>query len=165
MSRNSTAWVWWVLGALIILGGGVAVSGLTRGLRNNNPGNIREGKGDSTLWVGERATDDDPAFEEFTTLPYGIRAATVLFRNYQRLYNLRTIAGLISRWAPPSENDTATYIKRVADRVGIGANDPINLTGPAIYPFLRAVFREENGLIADSLISEADLRRGVALAA
>lgn len=164
MSRDNSSWVWWVLGALLLFGGGMTASKLTRGLRNNNPGNIREGKGDSNLWVGERATDDDPTFEEFTSLPYGIRAATVLFRNYQRIYGLNTIAQLIHKWAPPNENNTALYISRVVDHVGIPANAPIDLRGPAIYPFLRAVFREENGPIANTFISESALRQGVALA-
>lgn len=158
------SWFWWGLGILLIIGGGVATSKLTRGLRNNNPGNIREGKGDSNQWVGERATDDDPAFEEFTSLPYGIRAATVLFRNYQRLYGLNTIAQLIGKWAPPNENNTAQYIAQMEEWTGIPANAPIDLNGPAIYPFLRGVFRKENGMLADSLISESQLRYGVSLA-
>ncbi len=164
VSKDST-WIWWALGALILFGGGVATYSLTRGLRNNNPGNIREGKGDSTLWVGERATDDDPTFEEFTTMPYGVRAAAVLFRNYGRLYGLTTIGQLISKWAPPSENNTARYIANVVDRVGIPANVPINLYSDQIYPFLRAVFREENGPLAETLITEQELRYGVSLAA
>jgi hypothetical protein len=162
--RRDSSLIWWILGALVILGGSVTYT-MSRGLRNNNPGNIREGKGDSTLWVGERATDDDPLFEEFTTMPYGIRAATQLFRNYQRLYGLHTIAQLISRWAPPSENDTTAYISSVVDRVGLDPNAPIDLHGPAIYPFLRAVFWQENGPLAETRITESELRYGVSLAA
>lgn len=138
---------------------------LTRGLRNNNPGNIREGKGDSTFWVGERATDDDPNFEEFNSLPYGIRAAVVLFRNYQSLYGLDSIRKIATRWAPPSENDTAGYIARLSARTGIPPDARINLRSAQIYPFLRAVFREESGPLADTLISDEDIHKGVALAA
>lgn len=163
--KNVPLWVWFVVGFLVIGGGGVAVAKLTRGLRNNNPGNIREGKGDSTFWVGERATDDDASFEEFTTMPYGVRAATVLFRNYQSIYGLDSIARLIGRWAPPNENNTAAYIAHISARTGIPPRAYINLRGPAIYPFLRAVFREENGPVADTFISEEDIRKGVALAA
>lgn len=157
-------WVWIVAGILLVGGGAVAVTKLTRGLRNNNPGNIREGKGDSTFWVGERASDDDPSFEEFNTMQHGIRAAAVLFRNYQSTYGLDSIARLIGRWAPPSENDTAAYIAHVSARTGIPPNAYINLRGPAIYPFLRAVFREENGPLADTFITDEQIRQGVGMA-
>jgi hypothetical protein len=45
-----------------------------RGIRLNNPGNIKEAPGDKTQWQGERATDDDPVFEEFVSPEAGIRA-------------------------------------------------------------------------------------------
>src|SRR5262245_59994502 len=112
------AWLW-VVAAVVFFGGGTAVYVNARGLRNNNPGNIREPKGDPTQWVGDRATDDDPAFEEFLTMWHGVRAAAVLFKNYQSTYGLGTIAQLITRWAPPKENDTAAYIKAVSDAVGV----------------------------------------------
>lgn len=163
-SRNDT-WIWWALGALLLFGGGVATYQLTRGLRNNNPGNIREGKGDSTFWVGERATDDDPNFEEFNSMPYGIRAAVVLFRNYQSLYGLNSIRKMITRWAPPNENDTAGYINFVSSYTGIPPDAPLNLRSAQTGPFLRAVFRKENGPLADTFVTDEDLRQGIALAA
>lgn len=165
MASRNDSWIWWALGALLLFGGGVATYQLTRGLRNNNPGNIREGKGDSTFWVGERATDDDPSFEEFISMPHGIRAATVLFRNYQSLYGLNSIRKMITRWAPPNENDTAAYIARVVARTGIPPDAVLNLRSAQVFPFLRAVFREENGPLADTFISDEQLQQGVALAA
>lgn len=165
MRSGGDTWIWWALGALLLFGGGVATYQLTRGLRNNNPGNIREGKGDSTFWVGERATDDDPSFEEFNSMPHGIRAAVVLFRNYQNLYGLNSIRKMITRWAPPNENDTERYIAHVSARTGIPPDAPLNLRSAQLAPFLRAVFREENGPLADTFISDETLRQGIALAA
>ena len=47
-----------------------------RGIRNNNPGNIRNS--DAIDWKGEVNSKDkkDKAFEEFKTMPDGIRAMT-----------------------------------------------------------------------------------------
>jgi hypothetical protein len=141
-----------------------AVGSAVRGIRNNNPGNIREGAADGTAWQGERATDDDTAFEEFTDMRYGVRAACKVFRNYQTKYGLRTVAQLIGRWAPPSENNTAAYVAAVSQRVGVNATQPLDLFDAELaYRFLRAVFRHECGLPAE-LIPEATIREGIALA-
>ena len=152
-------WLWVLLG-LLLLGGGAKVYTMSRGLRNNNPGNIKESPGDKTQWMGERATNDDPIFEEFQNMSDGVRAATRIFRNYQSQYGLNTIEGLISRWAPGNENDTAAYIKFVSDKVGIGPRTAINLSGPMLHPFLRAVFQFENGPAAN-LISQTDFETGI----
>lgn len=141
-----------------------AVGSAVRGIRNNNPGNVRESSLDRTQWVGERASDDDPAFEEFTEMRYGVRASAIVFRNYQRLYGLRSVAAMIARWAPPNENDTPAYIAFVCKRIGVNESTPINLLDDEMcYAFLRAVFRKECGLPAEA-IPEATVREGIALA-
>ena len=47
---------------------------LPRGLRNNNPGNIRNSQ--RTDWQGEvdESAKNDNSFEEFETIAYGYRA-------------------------------------------------------------------------------------------
>ena len=45
---------------------------IPRGIRNNNPLNIRIGN----QWLGERANPNDPAFEQFVAMEYGIRAGS-----------------------------------------------------------------------------------------
>lgn len=168
--RNVPTWVFIVIGLLLLGGGGVAVYELTRGLRNKNPGNIKELPGDRTQWVGERATDDDPIFEEFNSMEDGIRAAAIIFRNYQSRYGLYTIEEMISRWAPGSENDTRAYIKFLTEYVyptadwQIASRQPIDLRSAIIVPFLRGVFRMENGPLADTFISDDELARGIARA-
>lgn len=81
-----------------------------RGIRNNNPLNIRIGN----TWLGERPHPTDPAFEEFVTMEYGLRAAFLILRRYIRRYKKNTISSIVSTWAPASENDTLKYIDRVA---------------------------------------------------
>ena len=44
---------------------------LPRGLRNNNPGNIRNS---STVWVGEITPSKDKSFKQFKSMAYGYRA-------------------------------------------------------------------------------------------
>lgn len=77
----------------------------TRGLRNNNPGNIRHGNS----WKGE-VVGDDKAFESFEFVEFGIRAIYVLMNTYRTKYKSFTVQDIIQRWAPPSENNTNNYV-------------------------------------------------------
>ena len=86
-----------------------------RGIRNNNPLNIRIGN----VWLGEVKENTDGEFEQFTSMLYGLRAACVLLRRYICHYHLGSIAQIVSRWAPKSENNTRLYIDFVSKRVGI----------------------------------------------
>lgn len=87
---------------------------LPRGLRNNNPGNIRNSN--SVKWQGEvdTACKKDFTFEEFKDRASGYRALLKLLRNYHKLHGCRTIADYIRRWAPENENNTSGYIIRVS---------------------------------------------------
>lgn len=89
-----------------------------RGIRNNNPLNIRKG----STWKGEKKIQTDPSFEQFETLQYGIRAGLKLIQNHISGFNGKrpprnTIRKLISVWAPPSENATEGYIIFVCQHV------------------------------------------------
>ena len=86
-----------------------------RGIRNNNPLNIRIGN----TWLGERPNPTDPAFEEFVSIEYGLRAAFCILRRYIRRYHKDTVPDIVSTWAPASENNTQRYIDIVCQRSGI----------------------------------------------
>ena len=75
---------------------------LPRGIRNNNPLNIRIGNN----WAGEKTPNTDGTFEQFVSMAYGIRAALIIIHNYMYKYKLTTIEKIISRWAPRFENKT-----------------------------------------------------------
>lgn len=99
---------------------------LPRGIRNNNPLNIRKGNN----WKGERARQTDPAFEEFESMQMGLRAGFIILRNYQRTslapkMRANTIRKIINRWAPASENNTLKYIETVAKRSGLNPDELI----------------------------------------
>ena len=101
-----------------------------RGLRNNNPLNIRR-SGDK--WQGLRVLQEDKSFFQFQTMAYGWRAAfRLLCHTYYGKYKLRTIRDIITRWAPPKENNTEAYIRRVTDRIGIGPDK--ELGDPQTHP-------------------------------
>lgn len=85
-----------------------------RGIRNNNPLNIRIGN----RWKGEVDNPSDTQFEQFKEMKWGVRAAFIILGNYMERYNLRTIPEIVTRWAPKSENDTLNYIKLVSKYSG-----------------------------------------------
>ena len=87
---------------------------IPRGIRNNNPLNIRIGNN----WQGEKLPNTDGSFEQFTEMKYGLRAAFILLRNYINKYGLNTIEKIIKRWAPSNENNTKEYIRRVCKQTG-----------------------------------------------
>lgn len=97
---------------------------MSRGLRNNNPGNIRH---DGTRWQGERIPSTDTAFKQFDSMAYGYRAMLKLLGNYSRLHGCHTIRTMVSRWAPPSENNTAAYIATVSRLTGIAPDQTIDI--------------------------------------
>lgn len=92
---------------------------MTRGLRNNNPGNIRLS---ATPWQGEIRPSQDSSFCQFTSMAHGYRALLKLLRNYSRLHGCCTVADFISRWAPSHENNTSAYIRRVCSTMHVPAS-------------------------------------------
>jgi hypothetical protein len=91
---------------------------MTRGQRNNNPLNIRRIPG--VTWKGQSPEQTDKAFVQFRSMEWGLRAAFCILRTYARKYKANRIRDIISRWAPPSENDTDRYIKNVCQWTGFG---------------------------------------------
>lgn len=121
-------------------------SSLPRGLRNNNPGNIRK---NSDVFQGEK-TSSDREFKQFKSMAYGYRAIFKILSNYYRNYKLDTIRKMIGRWAPENENDTEAYIKAVADYSGIPADDPIDINDrEQMIRIVAGMSKVENGREGD----------------
>lgn len=95
---------------------------MPRGIRNNNPLNIRIGN----TWLGEVPNPTDSEFEQFVSIRYGLRAAFVILRRYIRRYQRNTPARIITAWAPSTENNTVKYIDTVCKRSGIAPDVTIN---------------------------------------
>ena len=96
----------------------------TLGERNNNPLNIRKVKGQH--WQGEalpQRGSGEGAFVQFESIEYGLRAAFCILRTYSVKYHAVCIEDIITRWAPPSENNTESYIATVCKLTGFGGNE------------------------------------------
>src|SRR5688572_6226641 len=131
-----------LLGLLMILmsSGGYSASttssstSSSRGLRNNNPGNIRKSP---VTYLGEIKPSQDSSFKQFETMAYGYRAMLMILNVYlKRSVNwnnnyltwkpsaqsgkIDTIYKVINTWAPASDNNpTQTYVNFVSQATGI----------------------------------------------
>lgn len=130
-----------------------------RGIRNNNPGNLRR-SGDP--WQGLADRQGDVEFFTFETAIYGIRALARTLISYQDKHGLRTIRQIISRWAPPNENNTNAYIRAVATEVGQDADQILDMHRfDHLLPLTKAIIRHENG---QQPYTDAELTKGLVLA-
>lgn len=122
---------------------------MSRGLRNCNPGNIRSGG--RVRYRGEVRPSRDEAFRQFETMAWGYRAIFVLLDTYRIRHGIRTIRGMIGRWAPPTENRTEAYVRAVVQRTGIGADEALDTRDErTMVPIAAAISRVENGVEADA---------------
>jgi hypothetical protein len=128
---------------------------MTRGYRNNNPGNIRL---TVTNWKGEIAGEDKD-FKTFKSMAYGYRALYALLKEYmQKGYN--TIDKIINRYAPGNENNTEAYIKTVENKTGIGRYDILTFAEiNKVTDIVAAISYVENGIAPDS----SDINNGYKL--
>lgn len=117
-----------------------------RGIRNNNPGNLRRSRDN---WQGLRKEQTDPQFFQFKTMAYGYRALIRTLQNYRRVHGLRTLAEMIARWAPENENNTAAYVKAVCQDLQVPATyEPDVDDRDTMCALAAAISRVENGLPA-----------------
>jgi len=143
-----------------------------RGLRNNNPLNIRNGV---SRWKGMEERAEEKEFVCFLTLSMGYRAAWILLRNYrQRLLNegkSYTLGNIIERWAPPEDgNDSKAYVRsvlrlcagKVAGRQPLPMPDTIE-GKPLFTEVIAAMTWVENGIGMDA-VGRGSIEKGWELA-
>lgn len=114
----------------------------TRGIRNKNPFNVRY---TSNGWLGKvKRNKKDPQFEEFSNMAYGIRCGILLLRGYIfRGYD--TLAKIINRFAPASENDVMSYITYICDNNPLLAIDKkIEVNSIEFFLLCRAICKYES---------------------
>ncbi len=132
----------------------------TRGLRNNNPANIRHGG----QWQGLTESQPDVSFCTFKTMAWGIRALFKILQTYHNRYGLKTVHAVITRFAPPVENDTGAYIDHVAKKLGVMPHQNIDMTdGATLMTLAKAIVKHENGKPAETIL-ESDWEEGARLA-
>lgn len=95
-----------------------------RGIRNNNPLNIRHS---ASRWQGMRMEQQDKEFVQFENMAMGYRAAWRVLETYwchfEKENKPYTVKNIIHRWAPPVENDSEAYVRTLCRLSGLGANE------------------------------------------
>ena len=88
---------------------------------------------------------DDAGFCVFDTPENGIRAGARTLISYQSKHGLRTLRGMIERWAPATENDTDAYLDHVCQFCCASPDNPYTLTPPRLTTLVNAIIKHENG--------------------
>lgn len=141
----------------------------TRGMRNNNPLNIRR-MGTKRLWQGQREDVKEKEFCVFNTPEMGYRAAWILLDNYLLWFAQHgepyCISSIISRWAPSTENNTRAYINRVCKLTNINSEELLKapfLDKERFMKIVAAMTCVENGIRMDEVPMES-IEKGFRLA-
>lgn len=114
-------------------------SGGTRSWRNSNPGNIRYSKFAQNVGAIGQAG----GFAVFPNEQVGMYAIEALLRTDS--YNKLTLAGAISRYAPPVENNTAAYHRNIEKLTGLSINKKMSdLTPSELTKVAQAIRQIEN---------------------
>lgn len=165
-----TRTTWWLLGGLAAAAGlwaysqtqsgSDAVGGLVqkvtstiRGIRNNNPTNMKDS---GIAWQGKVGVDAD-GFLIFDTMANGLRAPAKNLRNYGRLDGITTVDQVARRW---SQTDQDAYSANLSSYLGVDPQESIDLEDYAtLAQLVRGIVRQEDGgaalLLVDSQIDSA----------
>lgn len=129
----------------------------SRGIRNNNPGNIRHGE----PWQGLSKEQTDASFCQFISPEYGIRAIAKILQSYNKR-NINSVQDIINAWAPSIENDTEAYTEAVCKACDFNPVQHIDMTDKLIIECLvKAIIQHENG---SQPYSEQTITDGINLA-
>lgn len=115
------------------------------GVTNNNPLNLRPTQPpfEGTLRTVHTSAGD---FTVFQSAAFGFRAACRNLISYYDRLGIKTVRGVIERWAPSAENDTAAYVAAVCNRTGFQADQPLELKSYEVaYNLLHAMTIQEQG--------------------
>ena len=101
--------------------------------RNDNPGNLR---------VPGSATE----FQKFASDDDGIRAIARQLALYENRDGLTTLRGIISKYSPSNENNTAALIANASKRTGFGADQQLDPKSvDQMVKLVLAITKQENG--------------------
>ena len=138
--------------------------GWPRGIRNHNPGNIKQS---SDRWNGlAKEADmtpeqrDERVFCVFEHPKWGIRAMAIILQKYQK-DGRNTVRQMISRWAPSSDgNHTSNYVTFVSGHMEIDSEKVFELAdAERAQRMVEAMIAFENGTQPyEDQIIEAGLR-------
>ena len=127
----------------------------SRGIRNNNPGNLRK---TSIPWKGKvpHSMNTDGSFEQFHHVGWGIRAIIIDLKN-KIDRGLDTIPKILEVYAPKTENNTMAYIERVSRQTGIGKHRKLQANRETLFKLTSAIISVENLASERHLITDTDI--------
>lgn len=123
-----------------------------RNYRNNNLGNLVFANQEGATLEAPNAKGEQ-RFARFNTPEEGIRALANQVSSYYNgtsaaagYQKLQTVSSIISKWAPPKENNTNQYIDNVSKYLGVSPNEKIDVNNPEVMTQLvRAIATKEGG--------------------
>ncbi|EIH4234512.1 transglycosylase [Escherichia coli] len=123
-----------------------------RNYRNNNLGNLVFANQEGATLESPNAKGEQ-RFARFNTPEEGIRALANQVSSYYNgtsaaagYQKLQTVSSIISKWAPPKENNTNQYIDNVSKYLGVSPNEKIDVSNPEVMTQLvRAIATKEGG--------------------
>jgi hypothetical protein len=117
----------------------VSAADINSGYQQPAPGGAPSGSGVNQFNVGNvRPKGASTGFQQPTSYAEGIKIMDDNLKAYGDK-GINTLAGVISRWAPPNENDTPALIKAASQRLGLDPNQPIDLSDPKVRHVIGAV--------------------------
>lgn len=138
---NKTLKTFLIIGGLMLIGSYGAIKYWPRGLRNNNPGNIRHNPAND--WLGMVGQDED-GFVKFSDAKYGIRAMGKIIDSY-KTRGVVMLRQIIETWAPPGENDTDDYLAHIQQKTGWQSyHVPVREEGDYLT-MIKIMIEHENG--------------------
>lgn len=125
-----------------------------RGIRNNNPGNL---KISGSAWQGKIpvSQNTDGTFEQFQSFAYGTRALIKLLKNYIAGGH-NTIEKIIIRYDLGNPN----YITFVSTKTGIPPTQTVTDTKSTLKAICKAIVQFENG---QDFLTDARFEAGYSL--
>jgi hypothetical protein len=124
---------------------GLTPTSKNRGIRNNNPGNVKRG---SSPWNGKIpfSQSTDQLFEQFEAYKYGVRVMIYELQNNYINDGYNTVDKIMRRYNPPGN---INYIDYVARRLGVGIHDTLTANKATLKALVQAIARWENGTTAN----------------
>lgn len=132
----------------------------SRGIRNNNVGNLKIGSDD---WRGMIPHDQntDGNFEQFKSWKWGVRAMIIVVRDaYMGKRNLHTIRGIIGRYAPQEDikGEERAYFVNLRKLTGFEPDAVLGNDKETLRILIKAmgeIETGEQGIITDEQFNEA----------
>jgi hypothetical protein len=134
---------------------------LPRGLRDNNPGNIRPNP--TYIWSGQTSSENN--YCTFDSVENGIRAMAKDLKTKIVKHGWNTIAKYIPAYAPEEDNNnTAGYIARVSKLSGFAPDAPLTANYDTLFRLVKAHINVEVGDHYAGMITDDMIKAGVRMA-